>query len=142
MNYYNEIESYIKKNKVNKKARVIEENQDILVNYWNRSGYNRANLFKFRQFYLMFPNISTVWRQLTWSHFRELLTIKEENKRNYYINLCIKKNLSVRELIKEIKSNAYERLIDKPEKIELITISKKTTILENMKNPILLELDE
>ena len=90
----------------------------------------------------MFPNISTVWRQLTWSHFRELLTIKEENKRNYYINLCIKKNLSVRELIKEIKSNAYERLIDKPEKIELITISKKTTILENMKNPILLELDE
>ena len=33
-NYYNEIESFIKKNEINKKRRILEENYDILNNYW------------------------------------------------------------------------------------------------------------
>ncbi len=33
--YYVEIESYIKRNEVNKKRRVLEENYDNLNNYWN-----------------------------------------------------------------------------------------------------------
>ena len=35
MNYYNEIETYIKKNEINKRTRIIKENQDMLTNYWN-----------------------------------------------------------------------------------------------------------
>ena len=62
--------------------------------------------------------------QLSWTLIAILLPIKDENKRNYYINLCIKNNLSKRELIREIKSNSYERLIDKPEKIDIITPTK------------------
>lgn len=79
---------------------------------------------------------------LTWTHIKELLPIKEENKRNYYINLCIAKKLSSRELIKEIKNNSYERLINKPNKIEIITPQKNPSFLEQMKNPILIELDK
>ena len=33
--YYVEIESYIKRNEVNKRRRVLEENYDTLNNYWN-----------------------------------------------------------------------------------------------------------
>lgn len=33
--YYIEIENYIKKNEINKRRRVLEENYDILNNYWN-----------------------------------------------------------------------------------------------------------
>ena len=33
--YYIEIESYIKKNEVNKRRRVLEENYDTLKNYWH-----------------------------------------------------------------------------------------------------------
>ena len=33
--YYIEIESYIKKNEVNKRRRVLEENYDALKNYWH-----------------------------------------------------------------------------------------------------------
>ena len=47
-------------------------------------------------------------------------------KRNYYINLCIKNNLSERELGREIKSNSFERLIDKPNKIDIIMPTKPT----------------
>ena len=54
-----------------------------------------------KQFYNIFssekvsPPIGT---QLTWSHCRVLLSIKEYDKINYYINLTINSNLSKREL--------------------------------------------
>ena len=66
----------------------------------------------------MFPILATV-SQVSWSIISVLLPTKDINKRNYYINLCIKNNLSVRELKQEIKSNSYERLINKPDKIEI-----------------------
>ena len=81
-------------------------------------GYNTTNLKRFRQFYLYFEKGALLRHQLTWTHIRKLLPIKNENKRNFYINLCIKNNLSERELTKEIKLNSYERLIEKPDKIE------------------------
>lgn len=173
--YYIEIESYIKKNELNKKRRILEENYETLNNYWHigkllvelqngekrakygeelikkwsieftkhyGKGYNRANLFKFRQFYLAFPNISPLGRQLTWSHIREILPIKDINKRNYYLNLCIERNLSKRKLIEEIKSNSYERLINKPNHIELIFPKKEYSILDGMKNPIIIKIDK
>ena len=174
-NYYNEIESFIKKNEINKKRRILEENYDILNNYWNigrllvevqggslharrgdkliekwsieftkdyGKGYDATNLRKFRQFYNAFPKCAPVGRVITWSHIREVLPIKDENKRNYYINLCIERNLSKRELIEEIKSNSYERLINKPKNVELIVPKKEYTILEDMKNPIIIKVDK
>ncbi len=50
-----------------------------------------------RQFFY-FSKSHTVCDQLTWTHYRTILTIKNENERNYYINLVILNNLSVREL--------------------------------------------
>lgn len=70
------------------------------------------------------------------------MPIKDENKRNYYINLCIQNSLSVRELKKEIKSGSYERLLNKPEKIDLILPKITTpTIVDEFKNPIVLNLN-
>ena len=100
-------------------------------------GYNTTNLKRFRQFYLCFPILAALRQYLSWTHFKRLLPIKDENKRNYYYNLCIKNNLSERELGKEIKSNSYDRLIDKPEKIDIIT-PVKDSITTDMKNPIII----
>lgn len=47
---------------------------------------------------------------------------------------------SVRELRYEIKNNGYERLINKPQKVEILSNSKSETILSNVKNPTLLKL--
>lgn len=174
MQYFKEIETFIKKNEVSKKARILEENQSTLENYWhigrllieaqgeNRakygdgfikewaekytkkygSGYNYTNLTRFRKFYLLFPNIAPLGQQLSWSHIREIIPIKEENKRNYYINLCLERNLSKRELLAEIKSNSYERLLNKPKKIEITSSMPKDNAFKNMKNPIVLELNK
>lgn len=79
--------------------------------------------------------------QISWTHYKRLLPIKDENKRNYYINLCIKNHLSERELGREIKSNSYERLINKPDKIDII-VPIKPTITTDMKNPIIIEVNK
>ena len=54
--------------------------------------------------------------------------------------MCIKNNLSERELGREIKSNSFERLIDKPNKIDII-MPTKPTITTDMKNPIIIPID-
>ena len=100
-------------------------------------GYEASNLKRFRQFYLVFRKDGAVRHQLSWTHIRKLLPIKDENKRNYFINLCIKNNLSERELTREIKSNVYERLVDKPDKIDII-VPVKQSITTDMKNPIII----
>lgn len=159
MNYYKEVEHLIKKKEINKKARLLKDNNETLITYWQvgkliveaqggnsrasygnklikswseklvkiyGNSYNADNLRRFRQFYNTFPKYDPVGHKLNWSLIRAILPIKEENKRNYYINLCITRNLSKRELINEIKNNAYERLLDKPEHIEIIgEINKK-----------------
>lgn len=104
-------------------------------------GYDRTNLIRFRQFYITFP-ISGAVRHLSWTHIRTLLPIKDENERNYYINLCTSKMLSDRELKKVIKENTYERLIDKPEHIEIINHTPKYNIMTEMHNPIHIELNK
>ena len=172
MNYYNAVENIIKKNEVNKKARILEENYENVSSYWHigkiiveaqggekrakygneiikkwsvkltekyGKGYDSSNLSNFRKFYLTFPILDAV-RQESWTNIRKLLSIKDENKRNYYLNLCISKKLSSRELQKEIKNNSYERLIAKPDKIEITNYPSKLTIKENMKNPILISI--
>lgn len=105
------------------------------------SGYSASNLMRFRQFYLAFP-ISAPLVRISWSHIIKLLPIKDINKRNYYINLCIERNLSKRQLLEEIKSKSYERLVDKPEKIDIITMKKEYQITDEMKNPIIIKVDK
>ena len=101
-------------------------------------GYDYTNLSRFRKFYVRFPILGTAC-QFSWSYYRYLIAIKNENECNYYFNLALKNNLSVRELRQEIKSNSYERLIDKPEKIE-IDIPKTYSITTDMKNPIIIPI--
>ena len=82
---------------------------------------------------------------MSWSHFKELLPIKEQSKRNYYINSIVEHNFSVRELRDYIKSNAYERLINK-DNIKLKYIDEKKSenldILDMIKNPILITINK
>lgn len=104
-------------------------------------GYDSSNLKRFRQFFMLFPKGGPVGH-LSWTHIVKLLPIKDENKRNYYINLCIEKNLSKRKLAEEIKSNSYERLVNKQENIELIMPKKEYSIFDDIKNPIIIEIDK
>ena len=107
-------------------------------------GYDYTNLCRFRQFYVGFKNIGAVRQYLTWTNIRLLLPIKNINKRNYYINMCIKKNLSSRELEKEIKNNSFEKLsLADKENIKLISNKNEVlTIKDTLKDPVLITINE
>lgn len=83
-----------------------------------------------------------MWRQLTWSHYKTVLPIKDENERNYYVNLSIEQSLSVRSLKEKIKNNSFNRLVDKPKKVELINKINDFSIRSNIKSPIILKLNK
>ena len=103
-------------------------------------GYDYSNLARFRRLYLCFPILDPLGPILNWTILRKIISIKDENKRNYYVNLCIENHLSKRELEREIKNNSYERLENKLGKIAIKVPSIVPTITDNFKNPILLEL--
>ena len=98
-------------------------------------GYSERNLKNMRKFYL-FQKGQAVPAQLTWSHYCELLSIKDDNKINYYIDVSIQQNLGYRELRKRIKSNEYERLDDET-KNKLIN-KDNVEVLDLVKNPIVI----
>ncbi|MBE6139608.1 MAG: DUF1016 domain-containing protein [Firmicutes bacterium] len=90
-----------------------------------------------RQFYLIFQKYPTVSDKLSWSHYVEILSINNKNEINYYVNISIKLNLSVRELRYKIKNKEYERL-DNDTKEKLFTI-EENKVSDLIKNPILIK---
>ena len=80
---------------------------------------------------------ATLSHLLTWSHYIEIIPINNVTIINYYINICIYQNLSVRELRNKIKNKEYERL-DEETKNKLIN-NEKLNIKDNIKNPILIK---
>ena len=92
-----------------------------------------------RKFYEVFSDekLNPLGSKLSWSHYRELITIKNLDEIIYYIDVCEKNNLSKRELQERIKNNEYERL---PEETKNRIISKtESSVIDYVKNPIIIK---
>lgn len=75
-------------------------------------GFERKNLHRMMQFAEAFPDeaiVATLWRQLSWSHFRELLPLAKPHQREFYAEMCRIEGWSVRTLHERIESMLYER---------------------------------
>ena len=140
MNYYNEIKNKLVDNEIYSKVKDYSKERHKVVTYFeigkllNDAGgkygdniideyskklvvevgkkYNRRTLFRMKQFYSMFSDekVSPLATQLSWSHYVELLSIKDDNELIYYINIAYERNLSKRELREKIKNKEYEKL--------------------------------
>lgn len=62
-------------------------------------GFDKTNLGRMRQFYLMFQNVDAVRQQLSWSHYRSLIRVENPKAREVYMNE-IKEITQIRSLIK------------------------------------------
>lgn len=74
-------------------------------------GFSRSNLFAMKKFYLLYPKVQTVSEQLSWSHYIELLSINNIDKRSFYEKEAINSRWSVRMLKEQISKSLYERLL-------------------------------
>ena len=107
--YWNVGKEIVKANKEDKikYGNSYIKNLSIELTRLYGKGYDYTNLRRMKQLYLTFPNCGSLTRNfITWTHLVNILPIKEENKRNYYINLVNDNHLSVRELREEIKIKA------------------------------------
>lgn len=92
-------------------------------------GYGRLNLFRMLKFSRYFPDrqiVSTLSKQLSWSHFVLIDAMDEELKRNFYAEMCRVQRWSVRTLKKQIDGMLYERigLSKEPESVIKAQLSK------------------
>ena len=90
--------------------QTLKELAKILTKEFGK-GFSRANLYNMRLFYLTYEKIQTLSGKLSWSHYCELLSISDEDKRSFYEKEAINSNWSVRELKRQIDSSLFERLL-------------------------------
>ena len=164
LNYYNEIKKELINNEINRRIKNYSINRIDLNTYYNvgrmlsEAGkhygegiiknyslklikevdkkYNTTNLKRIRQFYWIIEKGATLSHQLTWSHYVEVLPIKNVEEFNYYLRITLHQNLSIRQLRQKIKSNEYERL---PETTRVKLIEKETADVQDfVKNPIII----
>ncbi|MFT4926923.1 MAG: putative nuclease of restriction endonuclease-like (RecB) superfamily [Phenylobacterium sp.] len=74
-------------------------------------GFGVSNLRNMRQFYHLFPIHHTVCSELSWSHIRILMRIKNPQAREWYTQEIIDQNWSCRALERQIGTLYYERLL-------------------------------
>jgi len=74
-------------------------------------GFSRSNLFNMRMFYFNYPNVQTLSGHLTWSHYCELITVSDIDKRSFYQIESERNNWSIRELQRQIETSLFERLV-------------------------------
>lgn len=72
-------------------------------------GFSRSDLQKMRDFYLAYPNVQTLSGYLSWSHYCELLTVVEPERRSFYEKECVRSEWSVRELKDQISPSLDDR---------------------------------
>lgn len=104
-----------------------EYGKNVLENLSNKlskefgSGFSIRSLQQTKKFYLLFPNTNALRSQLTWTHYRSLLRVENENARNWYIEEAIKEYWSSRQLDRQISTMYYERLLSSQDKKSVIT---------------------
>ena len=116
--------------------RLIKEYSERLYDELGKK-YDITTLKRYRQFYLKIEKGAAMRHQLSWTHYRELLTLDNINELNYYVEITIEQNLSYRQLREKIKTKEYKRL-DNNTKLKLIN-KEKLDIKDNIKNPIIIK---
>ena len=106
-------------------------------------GFDESNLRKMRQFYCVYPIRDTLCPELSWSHYRLLMRIADENARAFYTEECVKAAWSVRQLERQIHTMYYQRLLSSQDKApvsaEIQTSEPKPEYEKIVKDPYVME---
>ena len=84
------------------------------------------------EFYLTFPNCYALRSELSWTHYRLLMRVENENAREFYMQEAIKSQWSTRQLERQINSFFFERLLSSKNKEQ---VAAEIQTLEPAKKP-------
>ncbi len=99
-------------------------------------GFEVRNLRNMRQFYTVFPIWHSVSAKLNWTHYKKLISIENEEARQWYMDETIENNWSTRALARQVSTLYYERLLSSKEKktVELEAKEKTDKLTVDTKN--------
>jgi predicted nuclease of restriction endonuclease-like (RecB) superfamily len=107
------------------------------------SGFSYRQLERCRQFYREFPIASALRTQLYWSQYKMLISIEDNDKREYYELETVKNSWTGRELERQINSGLFERLLLSNDKDSVMAVARKERLPELpheiVKDPMILE---
>ena len=88
-------------------------------------GFDESNLRYMRLFYRCFPIRDTLRHELTWSHYRRLISIEDEKTRLWYMDEAANSAWSTRQMDRQISTLYYERLLASREKESVVAEAKE-----------------
>jgi predicted nuclease of restriction endonuclease-like (RecB) superfamily len=88
-------------------------------------GFDESNLRYIRLFYRNFPIRDTLRHELTWSHYRRLISVEDEAARQWYMNEAADGMWSTRQMDRQISTLYYERLLASRDKTPVIMEAKE-----------------
>jgi len=107
------------------------------------SGFSKRQIELFRQFYRVFPIANTVYSQLSWSQYKLLLRVDNQDKRSFYIAETLKNTWTVRQLERQIYSNLWERLLMSNDRDSVLAVARgekqPSDAMQIIKDPMYLE---
>ncbi|MDO5616510.1 MAG: PDDEXK nuclease domain-containing protein [Cruoricaptor ignavus] len=120
------------------KAIVKQVSQNLVEEFG--SSFEETNLRRMMQFASVFDDFEIVVsliRQLSWTHFQQLISISDDLKRQFYTEMCRLENWSVRTLIEKKKNLLYERtaISKKPDEVikqELDNLSSNDILTKDL----------
>ena len=169
MNYYDEIKEKLLKSEVYGRVKDYSKDRNKVITYFETGKllsdagkhygkniiksyseklmvevgkkYNERTLYGMRKFYEVFSDekLNTLCSKLSWSHYRELVRLRNIDEIKYYISICEKQNLSQRQLQEKIKNHEYDRLSDET-KNKLIKL-EELKIEDMVPNPIMIKVN-
>ena len=107
------------------------------------SGFSGRQLERYRQFYRTFPIASALRTQLSWTHYKTLLSLDNPDKREFYLAEAAKNNWSARQLERQVNSQLFERLLLSNDVAAVLAVARQeqlpTTARDLIKDPLVLE---
>lgn len=107
------------------------------------SGFSVRQLERYRQFYRTYPIASALRSQLSWTQYKLLISIDNQDKRDFYSAESVKNNWTSRQLERQIYSNLWERLLLSNDKESVLAVAKSEKLpsdaKEIIKDPMFLE---
>lgn len=107
------------------------------------SGFSVRQLERYRQFYRTFPITSALRTQFNWTHYKTLISIDNQDKREFYIAETSKNNWTARQLERQVNSQLFERLLMSNDIEEVLALAREEKLPSNakeiIKDPMVLE---
>jgi predicted nuclease of restriction endonuclease-like (RecB) superfamily len=107
------------------------------------SGFSYRQLSLFRQFFRTFPIVNALRSQFSWTHYRTLIRLDNQEKMEFYIAETSKNNWTARQLERQVNSQLFERLLLSNDIQTVLAIAREerhpSDAKEIIKDPMVLE---